>query len=329
MAKLKRNFKKCLITGIAGSGGSYLAEFILTKNKKIKVYGFYRNNRYKKILEKKFSKKRLKFYKIDLNNFNKVFKTIKKIKPDLIYNLASNADVRKSFDTPRNFINNNHNATLNLLESIRLCNLKSLFVHCSTSEVYGVVKKKETPITEGQKMRPVSPYAVSKSFQDLVAQLYHQVYGLNIIITRMFTYNNPRRLNLFQSAFASQIAKIEKGKQKILSHGNLNSIRTYLDLDDAIKAYWLTAKRGKVGEIYNIGGNKSVKVGDVLKRLIKFSNKKIKTKINPKLLRVKDVTLQIPSTNKFQRHTRWKANTSLNKSLLNLLNEFRSTENLG
>ena len=109
---------------------------------------------------------------------------------DLIFNLASYADVRKSFDYPHEFILNNHNSTLNLLESIRKCNLKSLFIHCSTSEVYGRVSKKEIPITENQKMRPVSPYAVSKSFQDLLSQLYHQVYGLNIIITRMFTYNN-------------------------------------------------------------------------------------------------------------------------------------------
>lgn len=325
MKHIKRNFKRCLITGIAGSGGSYLADFILKKDKKIKIYGFYRSDRYKKILQKKFGKKRLFFYKIDLNNFKKVKKLLKILKPDLIFNLASDADVRKSFDIPRKFINNNHNSTLNLLEAIRVNKLKSLFIHCSTSEVYGIVAKKETPIKESQNMRPVSPYAVSKSFQDLSAQLYHQIYGLNIIITRMFTYNNPRRLNLFQSSFASQIAKIEKGKQKILFHGNLNSIRTYLDLNDAINAYWLTAKKGRVGEIYNIGGNKSVKVGDVLKKLLKFSDKKIIYKIDKKLLRTKDVTLQIPSTTKFRNHTKWKSKTSLDNSLLNLLNEFRNS----
>ena len=323
MKKINRNFKKCLITGIAGSGGSYLAEFILKKDKKIKIYGFFRSNKYKKILEKKYGKKRLFFYKVHLNNYKKVKKLVRFIKPDLIYNLASNADVRKSFDIPREFINNNHNATLNLLESLRVNKLKSLFIHCSTSEVYGIVKKKDIPIRENQKMRPVSPYAVSKSLQDLIAQLYHQIYGLNIIITRMFTYNNPRRLNLFQSSFASQIAKIEKGKQKILSHGNLNSIRTYLDLNDAINAYWLTAKKGKIGEIYNIGGNKSIKVGNVLKKLVKFANKKIVCKTNKKLLRTKDVTLQIPSTMKFRSHTKWKTKTSLDYSLMNLLNEFR------
>jgi|TARA_Y100000294_G_C8551297_1_gene335425 GDP-D-mannose dehydratase len=299
-----------------------LAEHILNKDKKIKIYGLYRSNKYKKILENQF-KRRITFYKVDLNNFLKTQKIINKIKPDLVFNLASNADVRKSFDYPYEFIQNNHNSTLNLLESIRKCNLKSLFIHCSTSEVYGTVSKKEIPIKEDQKMKPVSPYAVSKAFQDLLSQLYHEVYGLNIIITRMFTYNNPRRLNLFQSAFASQIVEIEKGKKKILSHGNLNSIRSFLDLNDGMEAYWATAKKGKVGEIYNIGGNKSFKVGDFLKKLIHFSKVKIKCKINRSLLRSKDVTLQIPSVKKFKKHTKWKPVVNFDKSLLNILDEFR------
>ncbi len=311
-----------MITGIAGSGGSYLAEHILNKDKQIKIYGLYRSNKYKKVLEQKF-KERITFYRIDLNNFSKTKKIINKIKPDLIFNLASNADVRKSFDFPREFIVNNHNSTLNLLESVRKCNLRSLFIHCSTSEVYGTVSKKEIPITENQKMKPVSPYAISKAFQDLLSQLYYKVYGLNIIITRMFTYNNPRRLNLFQSAFASQIAEIEKGKKKVLSHGNLNSVRSFLDLNDGMEAYWATAKKGRVGEIYNIGGNKSLKVGDFLKKLTNLSKSKIKCRLNRNLLRSKDVTLQVPSIKKFKNHTKWKPVVNVEKSLLDILNEFR------
>ena len=99
-------------------------------------------------------------------------------------------------------------------------------------------------------MRPISPYAVSKCFQDLLSQVYYKSYKLNIIITRMFSYTNSRRYTLFQSAFAKQIAEIEKNKKKYLFHGNLESIRTFIDIDDAMSAYWLTAKRGKIGEIY-------------------------------------------------------------------------------
>ncbi len=322
MKNINRIFKKCLITGIAGSGGSYLAEHILKKDKKIKIIGLYRSDKYKKVLEKKY-KSRIRFIKVDLNNYNKVKNIIKKNRPDLIFNFASDADVRRSFDIPKKIIQNNYNSTLNILETLRTCRFKTLLIQCSTSEVYGAVKKKDLPIKETQDMKPVSPYAISKAFQDLSVQLYREIYNLNTIITRMFTYMNPRRTNLFQSSFASQIAKIEKGKQKFLYHGNLKSIRSFLDIDDAVEAYWITAKKGKVGEIYNMGGTKAFKVGDFLKKLIEISDKKVKCKIDKKLLRKKDVTLQIPSVKKFKKDTNWKPKVNLNDSLKKLLNEFR------
>ena len=93
------------------------------------------------------------------------------------------------------------------------------------------------PIKEDQIMRPISPYAVSKSFQDLVSQVYQKAYGLKIIITRMFSYTNGRRYNLFQSSFVKQIVEIENNRRKILVHGNLKSLRTMLDIDDAMEAF--------------------------------------------------------------------------------------------
>ena len=317
-----RDFKRCLITGITGSGGSFLTEHILKQNKKIKIFGLYRSSGYKKLLEKNY-KKNIYFYKIDLNNFYSLKKIIKKIKPDLIYNFASNPDVRMSFDLPREIINNNYQSTLNLFESVRVLKLKSLIIHCSTSEVYGNVSKKDVPIKETLSIRPVSPYAVSKAYQDLCAQLYSKIYNLNIIITRMFTYINPRRNNLFQSAFASQIIKMKTKKDKILKHGNLKSIRTSLSLNDAMNAYWLVAKKGKIGEIYNIGGTKKYLVGEILDKLISISGVKVKKKIDKKLLRLKDVTLQLPNIKKFKLDTGWKQKEKLDMSLRKLLKELK------
>ena len=317
-----RNFKRCLITGITGSGGSFLTEHILKQNKKIKIFGLYRSSGYKKLLEKNY-KKNICFYKIDLNNFNSLKKIIKKIKPDLIYNFASNPDVRMSFELPRETINNNYQSTLNLFESVRVLKLKSLIIHCGTSEVYGSVSKKDVPIKETLGIRPVSPYAVSKAYQDLCAQLYSKIYNLNIIITRMFTYINPRRNNLFQSAFASQIIKMKTKKDKILKHGNLKSIRTSLSLNDAMNAYWLVAKKGKIGEIYNIGGTKKYSVGEILDKLISISGIKVKKKIDKKLLRLKDVTLQLPNIKKFKLDTGWTQKEKLDMSLRKLLKELK------
>jgi GDP-mannose 4,6-dehydratase len=318
---MNRKFKKCLITGITGSGGSYLAEYILKEDKKIKIFGFYRSKGFLSEVNKKNQKDkdRVFFIKNDLNNFAKLVKNIKKIKPDLIFHLASNADVKKSFLYPRDIILNNNNITLNLLEACRILKLNSLIIVCSTSEVYGVVNKKDIPIQEKQIMQPASPYSVSKCFQDLLSQVYYKAYGLNIIISRMFSYMNPRRTNLFQTSFANQIALIESKKKKILQHGNLNSVRTIIDIKDAMKAYWLLAKKGKVGEIYNIGGDKIISVKEFLKNLIKLSKIKIKTKLNKKLLRNVDVTLQIPCVDKFKKHTKWTTEVLFKDSMQELL----------
>ena len=316
---INRNFKKCLITGITGSGGSYLAEHILSKNNKIKVFGIYRSAGNKNLLKSK----RIKLLKGNLCNFSKTQKIIKKVNPDLIFHLASTANVRESFDLPRKTIENNNAVTLNLLEVIRINKINPLIIICSTSEVYGKVSKKDIPIKETKNINPVNPYSVSKAFQDLLSQSYFKSYGLKIIITRMFSYTNARRNDLFQTAFANQIANIERGKKKILIHGNLNSVRNIIDINDAMEAYWLAAKRGKIGEIYNISGKKVITVGNYLKELKKLSYVKIKSKIDKKLLRPVDVTLQIANTKKFVRDTHWAPKISFKKSMINLLQECR------
>ena len=318
---INRKFKKCLITGITGSGGSYLAEHILSKNNKIKIFGIYRSAGNKNLLKSK----RIKLLKGNLCNFSKTQKIIKKVNPDLIFHLASTANVRKSFDLPRKTIENNNAVTLNLLEVIRINKINPLIIICSTSEVYGKVSKKDIPIKETKNINPVNPYSVSKAFQDLLSQCYFKSYGLKIIITRMFSYTNARRNDLFQTAFAKQIANIERGKKKILIHGNLNSVRNIIDINDAMEAYWLAAKRGKIGEIYNISGKKVISVGNYLKKLKKLSNVKIKSKIDKKLLRPVDVTLQIADTKKFIRDTHWSPKISFEKSMEKLLEECRKS----
>ena len=93
----------------------------------------------------------------------------------------------------------------------------------------------------------------------------------------MFSYTNARRSNLFQSAFARQIVLFELNKKKYLKNLNLKSVRTFVDIEDAMEAYWMAAKKGKIGEIYNIGGNKTISVEQFLKELLRQSKKKNKS----------------------------------------------------
>lgn len=316
--------KKILITGVGGSGGSYLAEHIFKKEKRTKIFGIYRSLGYVPFLKKKY-KSKIIFFKCDLLNFRKLKKILKKLKPNIIFHLASNADVRKSFDDPQKF-NENNSLTLNILEAVRKVSPKTLVLICSSSEVYGSVEKKKQPIDESFPISPINPYAATKAYQDIISQVYQKAYNLKIIITRMFSYSNTRRDNLFQSAFAKQIVNLEKRKRNgILHHGNLKSVRTMLDVEDAMEAYRICALKGKIGEIYNIGGDYTISIYSYLKRMLKKSKIKIKLKKSKKLFRPSDVSFQIPNSTKFRKETGWRPKISLDESILKVLQDYRNS----
>ena len=205
--------------------------------------------------------------------------------------------------------------TLNLLEAFRLAKINCRLVLCSTSEVYGNVEKKFQPITEKNKIDPINPYAVSKTFQDLLAQNYCKIYNLDIVITRMFTYLNAKRDNLFASAFANQIVLNKDKKQFNLKHGYLGSIRTILDIRDAMESLLVSRDKRKKGSIYNISGKKKLSVKDFLSKLILYSKTNPVLIENKKLIRPKDINLQISKSIKIKEDTSWKEKVSLDKSI--------------
>jgi len=172
-------------------------------------------------------------------------------------------------------------------------------------------------------MRPASPYAVSKAAQDLLGWTYFVSYKMRIIRTRMFAYLNPRRTDLFATSFARQVARIEVGLQEELLHGNLDSVRTLIDVRDAMRAYWEALLYCEPGEVYNIGGTTTMTVGEFLQRLLAMTDKAVLTRLDPRLLRPTDVTLQIPSVEKFLKATGWKPQYTFDESLQYLLAYWR------
>ncbi len=313
-----------LITGIAGSGGSYLAEYIAQRHPKVKIHGIARRRKGASPENLHAIRSKVRVHDCDLNDYGRVLKVIQTVRPDTIFHLASDANVRASFDRPREVLSNNIIGTTHLFEAVRVTGIRPVIQHCSTSEVYGQVRPSEVPIKESNPFRPASPYAVSKAAQDLLGWTYFRSYNMNIIRTRMFTYINPRRPDLFATAFARQVVLIEKGRQKELIHGNLESVRTLIDVRDAMEAYWLAAVYGKPGESYNIGGETTMTVGQFLEILKKKSRVKFKTKVNPALLRPSDVTLQIPCVDKFRKATGWKPRFRFEDSVDLLLEHWRN-----
>ena len=318
-----RTFKNVLITGIAGSGGSYLAEYIVNNCPEVEVHGISRWHSTTTRNNLSAIRNKVTVHEADLMDFGSCLAVLQDFQPDAIFHLAAHANVRASFTTPNTVLSNNILGTGNLFEAVRIARLDPIIQLCSTSEVYGQVDPGNVPIKEDCPIAPSSPYAVSKVAQDLLGHTYYLSYGMQIIRTRMFAYLNPRRTDLFATSFAMQVARIEKGLQKELLHGNLDSVRTLIDVRDAMESYWVAMEKCKPGEVYNIGGPKTIKVGEFLDLLKKFAKTDIPSRVDKSLLRPADVTLQIPDVNKFQKETGWKPKYSFEESVQNLLEHCR------
>lgn len=322
-------FKKILITGITGFVGSHLAEYILKQNKNINIYGLVRWRSPKNNISK--IQDQVTFCYGDLEDYSSLEKILSAEKPDVIFHLAAQSYVDFSFTSPISTLQTNVIGTANLLESVKTLKLQQGYdpiIHiCSSSEVYGQVKENEIPIKETNPFRPASPYAVSKVGEDMLALQYFLSWKIKTIRTRMFTHEGPRRGEVFApSNFAKQIAAIEAGQQKpVVMVGNLDSVRTFMDVRDAIRAYWLLVNKCTPGEVYNIGGTETMTIGNMLEKLISFSERTdIKIEVDPKRLRPSDVTLQIPSVDKFIEQTGWKPEIKFDQTLQDMLSYWRN-----
>ncbi|OGM96118.1 MAG: hypothetical protein A3B86_02800 [Candidatus Yanofskybacteria bacterium RIFCSPHIGHO2_02_FULL_38_22b] len=314
--------KKILITGIHGSGASYLTDFIVANHPECEIHGAGRWHTSRNLSQ---TKNEVHVHACDLKDFSSILKVLNAINPDYIFHLASHANVRESFDIPLAVIENNVMGTANFLEAVRTAGITPRIQLCSTSEVYGQVDPKNVPIKEDCPIKPSSPYAVSKTFQDHLGYVYYRSFGIPIITTRMFTYINPRRSDLFATAFALQVARIEAGLQKELVHGNLDSVRTLIDSRDAMEAYWVAIEKCIPGEVYNIGGSTTMTVGEFLEILKQKASCPIPSRLNKELLRPADVTLQIPDTSKFTAQTGWQPRYTIEESVEYLLEHCRKT----
>jgi GDP-mannose 4,6-dehydratase len=217
---------------------------------------------------------------------------------------------------------------VNLLEAVRLSGISPVIHVCSSSEVYGQVQPDEVPIREETPLRPVSPYAVSKVGEDMAAYMYFKAYGLKTIRSRMFTHSGPRRGEVFvDSFFARQLALIEAGRQEpVLRVGNLDSVRTFADVRDTVRAYWLLSQKCPPGEVYNIGGATTMTIRQMLDMLLAMATYRgrIEVRVDPALVRPADVTLQIPCVDKFVAATGWKPEIPYEKTLRDMLDYWRA-----
>ena len=318
-----------LITGCTGFVGSHMIDYILDNETDVKIYATKRWMEDTKNVDH-INDDRFEFVDCDLLDGMSVKRAVEISKPDKVFHFAAQSFPEVSFKIPVITLQTNVIGTTHLLESIKESDYNPVIVSISSSEVYGNPKEDEVPITEKNPIRAANPYSISKVGQDLMSQYYYNAYDMKIIITRMFSHEGARRGKQFAlSSFAYQIVKNEKipfyDYDCEIRHGNLNSVRTYNHIEDAIRAYWMCSESQRYGEVYNIGGDTTCTVGDALDMLISkstISDALVKV-LDPERVRPTDITLQIPSSDKFKKHFGWKPEKDLTHICDDLLNYWR------
>ncbi len=343
---------RVLITGITGMAGSHLAEYALGLDG-VEVFGTYRwRSRFDNLsdlqregrvsfvagggnvvdvprlqaaVDREASPEKVNLLVADIADASSMRRLVAAVRPDRVFHLAALSFVPGSWNAPAETFEVNVVGQINLFEAIRDSGLDPLVHVAGSSEQYGLVHEHEVPMTESNPFRPLSPYAVSKVAQELLAWQYHRSHGLKTVVTRGFNHTGPRRGEIFvTSSFAKQVAEIEKGlRAPVVEVGDLTSRRDWTDVRDPVRGYWLALEKGQPGEVYNVGSGVSRSIGEMLDVLLSLTRRRIEVRQEASRLRPSDVKILWADPSKFKRQTGWQPEIPFEQTMRDLLDYWR------
>ena len=319
--------KKIVVTGGSGFIGSNLIKFLLKKKYfviNIDSLKYSANPYNTKNLNKN---KNYVFFKLDLNNKNKIVKILKKYKPEGIFNLAAETHVDRSIDNPYNFIHSNILGTYNLLESILRYKKKIKLVHISTDEVYGDVLVGRSD--EEYPYKPSSPYSSSKASADHLVRAYIRTYKIPAIISNCCNNYGP---NQFPEKLIPKLIFNIINNKPLPIYGKGKNSREWMHVQDHCEALLMIYIKGKIGESYNIGSGVNIKNIDIAKKLLRIAKNKssmISEKVKIKFIKDRpghDFRYAL-NNKKILKKLGWKTKISLHDGLLRTFNWYINNKN--
>jgi GDP-4-dehydro-6-deoxy-D-mannose reductase len=261
--------------------------------------------------------KKIHFHQADLMDVPTINRLIVKIQPDYILHLAAQSSVAESWNAPVNSFMNNTNIFLNIVDTVRLNDLSSKILAIGSSEVYGIVEKKDLPLTEEKHVNPANPYAVARVAQEYLARIYAEGYGLDICSTRSFNHCGPGQNDRFVvSSIVKQFILVAQGKQDAeIRIGDGSMVRDFLDVRDVVLAYHLLLKKGKQGEVYNICSGHGYAIRDIVTMLSEMYGIPVRILENRSQIRPMDNPRVIGSYQKIQHDLGWQPTIKFEDSL--------------
>ncbi|ADZ85495.1 GDP-mannose 4,6-dehydratase [Cellulosilyticum lentocellum] len=302
---------KALITGITGFVGKHLANELHRNN--YEVYGADIIAKDENTLE------------CDILDRVSIQNVLEQVKPNVIFHMAGQSSVAKSWSNPNLTFDLNVKGTINLLETIKMFDNEIQVLLIGSSDQYGKITVQDGIVNEEVPLCPATPYAVSKCAQEELGKLYHSAYGMNIYLTRSFNHIGIGQSKGFVIPdVASGIAEIEKHKSDTLKIGNLAVKRDFCDVKDIVRAYRLIVEKGRSGVVYNVGSGESYCIQELVDKLIAMSKCTIKIERDPSRMRPSDVPCIQCDHSRLTQEIGWQPEIEIEKTLKDILDYFRT-----
>ena len=321
--------KKALIIGAAGFVGPYLAA-ACQKNLDADVIGTKLSR--EELVLKAAAGHGTEVMDLDIMDGKAVLAALEEKRPEYIFHLAAQSSVAYSWKNPELTVDVNIKGALHLLEALRTLKEKDGYnphvLMVGSSEEYGRPQTEDGRIDENHPVHPVNIYAATKACQNMLARIYAEAYGLNIVMTRSFNHIGPGQAPTFVVAdFCQQVAKIERGEQEpVIRVGNLSAKRDFTDVRDVVNVYASLIDYGKTGETYNIGTGQAYSIQEILNMIIAESSIDIKIEVDEDKLRPVDVPIIEPIIKKLETVASWSLTFKIKETIKDMLTFFRQDE---
>jgi GDP-4-dehydro-6-deoxy-D-mannose reductase len=314
---------RVLVTGAAGFGGSHLVEHLLEQGDQVVALDHpqARTDHLAPV------RGRIEYLVHDLadGGAEAVRMALGGREFTAVYHLAGLASVRRSFGELRRTLEVNALATMNLAGALLRQGTPPRLLLVGSAEQYGAGPAGEAGFGEGAAQEPISPYALSKVWQEALGGFYARTERWPIVMTRTFNHTGPRQGPDFVCAdFARQIARIElRLDQPVLRVGNLAAARDFLDVRDVAAAYRLVLEHGAAGSIYNVCSGRAWSIADLLQILLGHAVIKIKVEVETARHRAVDIPVLLGDPGRLKRDTGWEPRHAIEGTLNDLLEYWR------
>jgi len=317
---------RLLVTGAHGFVGGHLLDHLRAEHPEVEVFALIRPR-----AGAPGRPGEAALLEADLDDAPAVAAAVATARPDRIVHLAGQSSVHHSWIDPGATLRTNVLGLVHLMDGVRASGLRPRLLVVGSADEYGIVEAGSAPVREDAPLRPLSPYAVSKLAQGLLALEYAVPGGPEVIRTRTFPHTGPGRGEAFaESSFARQIVEVESGRRApVLSVGNLEVVRDFTDVRDVVRAYWAllervsTASVARPETVYNVCSGRGVRLADLLARLIALAGVNVEVRQDPARFRPADIPVLVGDPSRLRAATGWEPTIDLDRTLADLLEDWR------